>query len=70
MVERSAEPGPNRPGTRTGMPRWVKAASIIAVVVIALFVVALVFGGGQHGPSRHSDGLGVPGSPVSANVAR
>lgn len=70
MVERSTEPGPNRPGTHTGLPRWVKVAAIIAAVVIALFVIVLIFGGGQHGPSRHTDGLGVPGFLVLADVAR
>jgi hypothetical protein len=33
-------------------PRWVKVFVTVALVVVALLVVLLVFGGG-HGPSRH-----------------
>ncbi|MCT1629469.1 hypothetical protein M3B04_11110 [Corynebacterium sanguinis] len=40
------------------MPRWVKTAGIIALVVVVLVVLVLVFGDGNHGPSRH--GLGMP----------
>lgn len=37
----------------TGPPRWVKIAAIIAGAVIVLFLVVLVFGGGEHGPGMH-----------------
>lgn len=33
-------------------PRWVKVFGIIAIVVVAVFVVLQVIGGG-HGPGRH-----------------
>lgn len=36
-----------------GMPRWVKIAGVVAVVVVLLLFAVLVFGGGQHGPSIH-----------------
>ncbi|HBV85401.1 MAG TPA: hypothetical protein DEF42_01775 [Desulfosporosinus sp.] len=35
-------------------PRWVKVSGIIAIVLILLFVILkLTGGGGKHGPSRH-----------------
>jgi hypothetical protein len=48
----------------TGTPRWVKAFGVIALIVVALFVVLLVFGGG-HGPGRHSDDAGGQRTPSS-----
>jgi hypothetical protein len=33
-------------------PRWVKVFVAVGLVVVALLVVLLVFGG-DHGPSRH-----------------
>ena len=36
-----------------GTPRWVKVFGAISLVVILLFVFALLFGDGQHGPQRH-----------------
>lgn len=36
-----------------GAPRWVKVFGAIAIVVIALFVILLIAGGGGHGPGRH-----------------
>ena len=37
-----------------GMPRWVKLAGIIALVLVLLVVVLMVAGvGGRHGPGRH-----------------
>lgn len=36
-------------------PLWVKVFGIIAVIVVALFVIVLVTGGpGGHGPGRHT----------------
>jgi hypothetical protein len=50
--------GPDRAST-TGTPRWVKVFGIVALIVVVLFVVLFVFGGGGHGPGRHSSsGLG------------
>ena len=40
---------PDREPT-TGMPRWVKAFGIIALVVVLLFVIVMFTGG--HDPSR------------------
>lgn len=50
---------PNPTDART--PRWVKVGGTIVAVVLVLFVVLLLFGGG-HGPSRH-------GSAASAALA-
>ncbi|MGI8479784.1 MAG: hypothetical protein ACR2M2_08015 [Gaiellaceae bacterium] len=46
--------GDDRPVGRLtpGMPRWVKAFLIVALVV-ALLVVILLLTGGGHGPGRH-----------------
>jgi hypothetical protein len=45
-------------GTTTGTPRWVKVFGAIALVVIMLFVVVVLVGGGEHGPGRHTPGGG------------
>jgi hypothetical protein len=39
-----------------GTPRWVKISGLVALVVLVLFVVVLVVGGGEHGPGRHQFG--------------
>lgn len=36
-----------------GTPLWVKVLGIIALVLVLLFVVSHLTGGGSHGPSRH-----------------
>jgi len=36
-----------------GTPRWVKLFGIIALLVMLLFVILMVAGGGRHGPGRH-----------------
>jgi ABC-type transporter Mla subunit MlaD len=41
-------------GATTGMPRWVKVFGIVGLVVIVLFVILLLTGRGDHGPSRHA----------------
>ena len=41
----------NRP-PYPGTPRWVKVLGIIVIVVV-LLVFAVMFIGGEHGPSRH-----------------
>jgi hypothetical protein len=55
-----ADPPPNsdagdRPDleSNTGTPRWVKVFGTIAIIVLLLFVIMLVAGGGRHGPGRH-----------------
>ena len=42
----------NRP-PYPGTPLWVKVFGIIAIVVVVL-VAAVMFIGGEHGPSRHT----------------
>ncbi len=56
-----------------GMPRWVKLAGIIALVLVLLVVVLMVAGvGGQHGPGRHlpSGGAGSSTPPVTLAAQR
>ncbi len=55
------------PGERqAGMPRWVKISLIVALVLVAVFVIInLAGGGGEHGPGRHS-GSGPLGAAVAA----
>lgn len=44
-------------GPVSGMPRWVRVALIIVLVLVLLFVVGKVAGvGGDHGPGRHGGG--------------
>jgi len=39
-----------------GVPRWVKVSAIVALIVVLMVTVMLLLnvGGGEHGPSRHS----------------
>ncbi|MGH2921707.1 MAG: hypothetical protein ACRDKU_06555 [Gaiellaceae bacterium] len=50
--------GPDRRSTE-GTPRWVKVFGAIALLVVLLFVIALLTGGGKHGPGRHTPPSGV-----------
>ena len=45
-------PYPDR-GDDTRTPRWVKAFGIITLLVVLVFVVLMLAGGGDHGPGRH-----------------
>ena len=45
-----------------GTPRWVKAFAIVAIVLILLLGGLLLFGGGNHGPGRHT---GVVSQPLT-----
>ncbi len=47
---------PDPPDEGNGAPRWVKISAIVAVVVVALFLVVLLVGRGEHGPGRHAPG--------------
>lgn len=38
----------------TGAPRWVKGFGIICLILVALVVVFLLVGNGDHGPGRHT----------------
>jgi hypothetical protein len=40
-------------GSTNAMPRWVKVCLIVAVLVVLVFVILLLTGGGDHGPGRH-----------------
>ena len=51
------EVGPDRAST-TGTPRWVKVSGLIALLVVVLFLVVMLVGGGEHGPGRHAPGGG------------
>jgi hypothetical protein len=37
-----------------GTPRWAKVSALVALIVLVLFVIVLVVGGGEHGPGRHT----------------
>jgi hypothetical protein len=54
----------NRP-PYPGTPRWVKVFSIIAIVVVVLFVIMLLTG---HGPGRHAPSGHAGGQVSSTNV--
>ncbi len=41
----------HEPATR--IPRWVKVAGIVVAVLALLVVIAMLVGGGGHGPGRH-----------------
>ena len=44
-----------------GIPRWVKVAGIIVIVLVLVAAIIMVTGiGGQHGPGRHIPS-GAPG---------
>ncbi len=58
--------GPDR-RSPPGTPRWVKAFGIIVLVLVLLFGVAMIIGGGNHGPSRHMpSGNTRGGTPLSS----
>ena len=47
-------PTPDRPVT----PRWVKLFAIAALMIVAVVVIAMLAGGSEHGPGRHTGGTG------------
>jgi len=52
MTERLKPPGSDVSadrGTTTSMPRWVKVFGIISIVLLVLFVLLHVLGGGFRG---------------------
>lgn len=50
-----------------GLPRWVKIAAMVALLLALVVAVVMLVGGGEHGPSRHmSSGLpGVDPAPTA-----
>lgn len=62
--------GPRSGEPATGAPRWAKAFGIIGLVLVVLFVVLLLVGGGNHGPGRHASSRGPDrqAAPVSSVV--
>ncbi len=55
----------------TGIPRWVKVSGIVVLLLALVVVLAMLVGGGEHGPSRHgSGGLGpvTPSSVAAVHV--
>ena len=50
-----------------GTPRWVKVCGIVALIVVALFVVLLVIGG-PHNPGRHTSAGSAEVLPVSVHA--
>ena len=54
-METHMTPTPDGPAT----PRWVKLFAAVALVTVAVVVIAMLAGGGQHGPGRHTGWSGV-----------
>jgi hypothetical protein len=63
MADEQPETEVDRP---VGAPRWVKVTGIVVAVLVVLFLVLHLIGGGggQHGPGRHSLGH-APASTVT-----
>ena len=55
---------------RPGTPRWVKVFGLIATGAVALVVVVMLIGGGQHGPGMHAPSGGTGGqTPIATGQA-
>ncbi|WP_248581090.1 hypothetical protein [Nocardioides sp. InS609-2] len=39
-------------------PRWLVVLAVVAAIALLVLVVAMVLGGGKHGPGRHTQGTG------------
>ncbi|MGI8460781.1 MAG: hypothetical protein ACR2OC_03965 [Solirubrobacterales bacterium] len=50
----------------SGAPRWVKVSGFIALGLGVLVVALMLFGGGDHGPGRHTSSGDAP-SPVATS---
>lgn len=44
-----------------GVPRWVKALVLVALLLAAMLAVVLL-SGGEHGPGRHASAVVAAGS--------
>ncbi|MDQ3553964.1 MAG: plastocyanin/azurin family copper-binding protein [Chloroflexota bacterium] len=58
----AARPGPGTPG-------WVKAIGIATIIVVALAIVVMVIGGGEHGPGRHASSAGAAGQTEASGAS-
>ena len=70
-----ADPPPARdhvaghePGSRPGMPRWVKVFVVIAFLAI-LTVLIINVAGGDHRPGRHMSQGGADGTTTALSIA-
>jgi hypothetical protein len=69
-----SDPGEDRENQRKAQsppraPRWVKVAAVIGALVALIVVVMLLFGGGSHGPGRHTGDDTRPSSPAQSETA-
>ena len=44
-------------------PRWVKVCAFLALALIVAIAALALFGGGDHGPGRHSSPGDATGAP-------
>ena len=51
-----------------GVPRWVKVFGVVTVIVVLLAIVAMIFGGGKHGPGRHLHGARAETSHLASTL--
>jgi len=51
-IDDDTDVGPGR--ATPGRPRWVKVLGVIAIVLLLLIIGLQLFGGGRHGPFRHT----------------
>ena len=49
----------------TGAPRWVKVTGVVLLILLVVFVVSQIIGGG-HGPGRHGSLGTIPAIASSA----
>jgi hypothetical protein len=66
-MARSPAGDPNVSESPPRAPRWVRVSAVVLVIIIVLIAAVALFGGGEHGPGRHTsrdDGGGTPASVV------
>lgn len=50
-----------------GLPAWLKISGVVVAVLVIAAIVALLLGGGEHGPGRHgAEGAVVPDATTMA----
>lgn len=65
------DPRPELPSPRDrppGMPTWVKASVVVAVVVVLAVIAVMLLSGGEHGPGRHLGGAAPADAVVVADA--